>query len=119
MGYIMAIIKCDDCGNKSQITMCHKTCAPGTKLDDACWTCPDRNDNGWAIQHKHTVMSENEDQACLLMSATCDECGHERPVYDASPCKLGTKLRLDCWNDNSGHTHQVRPHTVVANGGKS
>ena len=111
-----AAMRCDDCGHKTQLIRPAKTRANGTKIGYICWACPERDDNGWAILHPHTVMSGNEDPTYPLMTAACDECGHERRFMDAYECEPGTRLTLDCQNRDAGHFWKNRPHTVVTIG---
>ena len=112
-----ATMRCDDCGHKVQLIQPAKPRASGTKIGYICWACPERDDNGWAIRHQHTVMPKNEVPTYPLMTAACGECGHERRFMDAYECEPGTRLTLDCQNKNAGHLWKNRRHTVIAGKG--
>ena len=112
----MVTAVCCDCGHKAQLIQPAKPQAGGTKIGHLCWACPERDDDGMAIRHPHTVMAGNEDPTYPLMTATCGECGHERRFMDAYECEPGTRLTLDCQNRDAGHFWKNRPHTVVTIG---
>ena len=109
-------MRCNDCGHKVQLIKPAKPHASGTKISYICWACPERNVNGWAILHQHTVMPKNEDPTYQLMTAACGECGYERCFMDAYECEPGTKLTLECHNRDAGHLWKNQTHTVVAAG---
>ena len=112
-------MRCDDCGHKVQLIQPAKPHASGTKIGYMCWACPERNVNGWAILHRHTVMPKNEVPTYPLMTAACGECGHERRFMDAYECESGTRLTLECHNRDAGHLWKNRQHMVITNGGRS